>query len=115
MPVGLQIEHQKSGPSTRCDQTSLSQVAENGCLLSRHCLLPIPLKRRECPQDYMVERPAKAGRPGFVSRSRASGIAQKLVLLPIVALLLWNFMANAGETTLATSGFEFRPTSRKAG
>jgi hypothetical protein len=46
------------------------------------------LKRRECPQDYMVECPAKAGGPGFVSRSRASGIAQKLVLLPIVALLL---------------------------
>jgi len=40
---------------------------------------------------------------------------RKTVLLPIVASLLWDFMANAGEITLATSGFEFRPTRRKAG
>jgi len=82
MPVGLQIKRQTSGLSARCDHTSLSQVAQHGCLLSRHCLSPIPLKRRECPQDYMVERPAQPGGPGFVSRFRANGIAQKNCLAP---------------------------------
>jgi hypothetical protein len=30
MPVGLHIRCQKNGPSARCDQTSLSQVADYG-------------------------------------------------------------------------------------
>jgi hypothetical protein len=38
---------------------------------------------------------------------------RKTVLHPIVALLLLNFMANAGGNTLETSGFEFRPAGRE--
>ncbi len=59
------------------------------------------LKRRECPQDYMVEHPAQPGGPGFVSRFRASEIAQQTVLHPIVALFLefygecrWEYIGN---------------------
>ena len=56
---------------------------------------------------------SREGRVRFpVLRKRDSS---ETCLAPDCRAASLNFMANAGEITLATSGFEFRPTSRKAG
>ena len=64
MPVGLHIRRQKNGPSTRCDQTSLSQVADYG---RRHVSLLFVADSFEAagmPAGLQVERPAQPGGPG---------------------------------------------------
>ena len=62
-----------------------------GSTMSRQLIVAVPrleiLKRRECPQDYMVEHPAKSreARVRFpVPRKRDSSV---IVLQPIVASL----------------------------
>ena len=76
MPVGLQIKHLTSGPPARCGHTSLTQAAFTACYRLAPSCRPIHFSGGNARRTT-GRAPGLAGRPGFVSRSRASGIAQQ--------------------------------------
>jgi len=73
------------------------------CMVVVSCRLlsPVPLKRRECPQDYMVERPAQSWKARVRIPVPCERNSSAIVLHPIVALLLefygecrWEYIGN---------------------
>ena len=78
MPVGLQIEHQPSGPPARCDQTSLSQVADRGCFLVSPLFVADSFEAAGMPAGLQVEAPGESREVRVQPPVPQFGMAEKL-------------------------------------
>lgn len=64
MPVGLHIEHRKTGHQPVAAKRACLRSHVMDATTSRYCLSPIPFEAAGMPAGLQVERPAQPGGPG---------------------------------------------------